>query len=342
MSFFLHAQVEDSPKLFADYPFLSDIYPDCTDLEFQAITSSVFVWIYVSDGSLYFQDGNLFCTEIGDRDCRELYGLHDMPTVVESCTEGPLSPADTLSVAEVEVELRITDSFIDDESGLLCANVATSGLSDVLSFQFQIETEIRPVSFTSNILDANTIVVADEDSLFVIKSLWIAGDLVPIQLENVDPLYTVCFDSEAAAGSYDFTLRNTERLFSQFVVREESGDFMEIREVTLSGNVVVENNDSGSENDPNEESSEEGDEEGVSSIEEAFIVFPWLRDLDVCGSVVTAYDTGNFTFVTIGSGESLVLYFEDGTFYCSNSATFDCLEFYELTDSTGMWECSEG
>ncbi len=363
ISCFLHAQIENSPQIFAEFPFLMDVYPDCTDIEFQVITSGIFVWIYVSDGSLYFQDGGLFCTGTGDRDCRELYGLFGSPTTTFNC-----NPA--MEQESSAVELLISDSFVDPDSDLLCANVTTSGTSDVLSFQFQLETAIKPVSFTSDILDASTIVVDDEDSLFVIKSLWIAGDLIPIQLENGDPIYTVCFDSGAAAGTYDFTLRDTDRLFSQFVVRDASGNFREIRDITVSGNVTVENDDtdntdenSESENemdedemnqdemdedaiDENEEEEEEGNDEsgseeteGVASIEEAFLLFPWLRDLEVCGRTVVSYASGNFTFVAIGTGENLEMYFEDGTFYCSNSATFNCLEFYGLSEPTGMWEC---
>ncbi len=355
-----------NPTIFDQFPFLLDNYEDCTDIEFQIITSGIFTFIYVSDGQLFFQDGRLFCTEVGDRDCRALYDLHGMPTVIEGCN----------IVDEVDdLALSISESFRDEASNAICVDVTTNGIEDLLSFQFQIESEIEPVSFSSNIVDESTIVVTEEDSLFVIKSLWIAGDLIPIQLSDTDPIYTVCFDSDTPPGEYGFNLRDTDRLFSQFVVREPTGSFREIRDIGLTGNLVIEE-DQGDGMDTDsmdmamnsmdmamdsmamdsmdmamdsmgmamdsmdmEAETEEEDPVMIGSINEAIEIYPWLEDIDLCGRDVIAYSFGEFTFVSISTGSELELFFEDGSFYCSNSDTFDCLDFYGLNQVVGAWEC---
>ncbi len=82
------------------------------------------------------------------------------------------------------------------------------------------------------------------------------------------------------------------------------------------------------------------DSNTMGSINEAIDIYPWLANLDVCRGTVIAYSFGEVTFVSIGTGSELELYFEDGTFYCSSSESFDCLAFYELDQTVGMWECT--
>jgi len=353
--------INTNPSIFEQFPFLIDDYEGCTDIEFQIITSGIFTFVYASDGVLFFEDGTLYCTEIGDRDCRALYNLYDMPTVIDSC--GVAKDEDKLTIV-------ISESYIDEEANTICANVTTNGIEDLLSFQFQIESELEPVSFVSNIVDESTIVVTDEDSLFVIKSLWIAGDLIPIQLSDTDPIYTVCFDRDIEAGVYGFILRDTERLFSQFVVRSSTGSFSEIRDIEVNGSIEIVGEDQsdgenmdGDQMDMDEEMDNdemdmdeemdndeidgdnmEGDQmdmnmDSVGIISEAFELFPWLQDIDVCGDTVASYSFGDFIFVSIGTSGDLDLYVEDGTFYCSNTESFDCLAFYELGQPADSWVC---
>jgi len=73
-------------------------------------------------------------------------------------------------------------------------------------------------------------------------------------------------------------------------------------------------------------------------------IYPWL-EMEVtqadCPSLqVTEYDLGAFTYVYISDGR---LFFQDGTFYCQTREDFDCLSFYNLTDSSisNSWNCGE-
>lgn len=78
---------------------------------------------------------------------------------------------------------------------------------------------------------------------------------------------------------------------------------------------------------------------------DVFGIYPWLTTLidrtDCNGALVEVFDLGNFAFVLISTKESEVLYFEDGTRYCTSSTTLDCQSFYGLTIPTTTWICGE-
>lgn len=81
--------------------------------------------------------------------------------------------------------------------------------------------------------------------------------------------------------------------------------------------------------------------------------FPWLDDLieveDCCtNNRVTQYLSGPFSFIYIEKegvclDEGNELYFQDGTFFCTEINDFDCLEAYGLTSDNAivLWECNQ-
>ena len=80
--------------------------------------------------------------------------------------------------------------------------------------------------------------------------------------------------------------------------------------------------------------------------------FPWLNNIintaDCCQNQnITAYQSGIFTFVYIEKGLDCgdiegELYFQDGTFYCTDVNGMDCRAAYGLTEdnATLLWECA--
>jgi len=77
---------------------------------------------------------------------------------------------------------------------------------------------------------------------------------------------------------------------------------------------------------------------------ELFNQYSFLNNLiDPCNcnnQVVTEYDLGPYAFISITTNGKLKLYFEDGTPYCNNSASYDCISAYGLGDNiTDVWEC---
>ncbi len=76
--------------------------------------------------------------------------------------------------------------------------------------------------------------------------------------------------------------------------------------------------------------------------EEFFETYPWLRTLvnvGNCNSVVRVYAYGNFEFVSVQHNEGTSLYFQDGTFYCSDGANYSCTGLYGLTTAIDEWRC---
>lgn len=79
--------------------------------------------------------------------------------------------------------------------------------------------------------------------------------------------------------------------------------------------------------------------------------FPWLDAVIAdrcCGdNEVILYEVGIFSYIFItGSvgcnGEHGRLYFEDGTPYCSDAASYDCRSAYNLSGGTLLWSCDGG
>ncbi len=95
-------------------------------------------------------------------------------------------------------------------------------------------------------------------------------------------------------------------------------------------------------------------DEDCDSSEEAnwveFGPYNWINALDLeldCSSddmvEIVAYDMGAYSFVLIDDGSGLsLLYFEDGSIYCSDSQSFSCADFYGLGSGTAelLWSCA--
>lgn len=75
-----------------------------------------------------------------------------------------------------------------------------------------------------------------------------------------------------------------------------------------------------------------------------FSVYPWLNtlvDTSNCfeDNYVETYTQGIYTYLFVQSNGEGKLYFQDGTFYCSSTPTFDCLAAYYLEIPSRDWKC---
>ena len=98
--------------------------------------------------------------------------------------------------------------------------------------------------------------------------------------------------------------------------------------------------DNGSTNNGNTDN-EDMDNEGTSS--QVFTDFLWLSEHvqeDNCtDETITVYDAGAYNFVFIGNATDGTLYFQDGSFYCTSTPTYDCVQAYNLSTVIGTWSC---
>ena len=77
--------------------------------------------------------------------------------------------------------------------------------------------------------------------------------------------------------------------------------------------------------------------------DEIFEDFPFLTsvvDQNNCdGTVITVYEQGAFSFIHVQTNSEGVLYFQDGTRYCTDGNNFDCVEAYGFGAAIRTWEC---
>ncbi len=66
-----------------------------------------------------------------------------------------------------------------------------------------------------------------------------------------------------------------------------------------------------------------------------------LIDVNNCqGETVTVYSKDGYEFILIKDADGVErLYLEDGTFYCENSANYDCMVAYGFMEMLSYWEC---
>lgn len=94
------------------------------------------------------------------------------------------------------------------------------------------------------------------------------------------------------------------------------------------------------------ESEENSEDDGLSgSIDQALILFPFLKNLDInknCeAGQITEYEQDGFSFIYVSIGENAQLYLDDGTFYCQDSESTNCRVLYSLNNDliTNNWSC---
>lgn len=82
---------------------------------------------------------------------------------------------------------------------------------------------------------------------------------------------------------------------------------------------------------------------GDNNMDPIFTDFSWLSDLvdpNNCSTVnITVYQSGIFQFVYIETSTSSILYFQDGTLYCTDAPNYDCRAAYSLTTIADTWGC---
>jgi len=76
-----------------------------------------------------------------------------------------------------------------------------------------------------------------------------------------------------------------------------------------------------------------------------FQQYPWLEGVvdnqNCAGTSVTTYSSGIYEFLYVETTDGGVLYFQDGTLYCTDSQNFNCVAAYGLTDVSATWNCDQ-
>jgi len=66
-----------------------------------------------------------------------------------------------------------------------------------------------------------------------------------------------------------------------------------------------------------------------------------LVDTNNCGDAsISLYDGGGYYFIYVQTESGNKLYYQDGTFYCSDAPGYSCRTLYRLTNADLVWNCS--
>ncbi len=82
-----------------------------------------------------------------------------------------------------------------------------------------------------------------------------------------------------------------------------------------------------------------------TSDNQVFVDYPWLsEEIDKATCTVngiSVYKSGRYNFIYAHKENGGTLYFEDGTFYCEQTPSYDCLSAYSLKNPDHVWTCSQ-
>jgi len=85
---------------------------------------------------------------------------------------------------------------------------------------------------------------------------------------------------------------------------------------------------------------------GGGADNEVFKDFPFLSTLintsDCDGTTVSVYTQGSYSYIHVETATEAILYFQDGTKYCTDSANFSCVTAYGFGPAAQVWECESG
>jgi len=101
----------------------------------------------------------------------------------------------------------------------------------------------------------------------------------------------------------------------------------------------------GSTDNEDNENENNGNTDNDTASSPVFTDYLWLSEHvqeDNCtDETITVYDAGAHNFVFIGNAASGTLYFQDGSFYCTSTPTYDCVQAYNLSTIIGTWSCGD-
>ena len=78
---------------------------------------------------------------------------------------------------------------------------------------------------------------------------------------------------------------------------------------------------------------------------QVFTDYPWLEetiDKEECViEAISTYKSGSFNFIYTYKKDGGILYFEDGTFICEQTANYNCIPAYRLENFKNVWTCPQ-
>jgi len=321
---------------------------------------------------LYFENGSLFCSNSSTFDCVVAYSLQETDIGLEyGCMEMEEESGLDLMCIETNV-LFSNNGFVSASVGELVANFEdylTAIEIDTLLLTIDGEFEGglmiisggRLPSFTFQVPSANLfslveyqlesaaygtcggqLLVADVN---LPSTLCMSQDLLSGSSLSVTDIVPEISELLQNLGSLELKLFQEDLLETYLITSDAQQVNVQgvLEEGTVSYTLSLPNSIPVCDGfflydkeEVDEETDEEESEEEMSADDIIFEKYPWLSmllDPGTCESGrVTEYDLEAYTFLMVETSASSILYFQDGTLYCTNSPTYDCLAAYNLSE----------
>lgn len=296
-------------EIFEDYQWLNNILDtnNCEGTSVTVYSTGAFKYLFVETpdgGALYFQDGTYYCTERTNFNCVEAYGLTN---IIASWSCG------------VSQEISgCTDSQ--------ATNYNPNATIDDGSCQFETSnTVFRDYPWLGSIIDQNNC----EGTSATVYSTG-TFEYLFVETQDGGALYFqdgtyYCTERANFNCVEAYGLTNAIDSWACGTLQEIAG-CTDDKAINYNPNATIDN--------------ETCIYDNVDSVFEEYTWLNTVVDVSYCeGTSITVYTTGTFNYLFVETPESGSLYFQDGTYYCTERANFNCVNAYGLTEVTDTWTC---
>jgi len=313
--------IDNNAQIFTTYPWVNNYFnnANCNGESVSVYNSGNYNYILIqngSEGKLYFEDGTFYCNQTSSFSCLDAYGLTNA-TQTWNCGGGNPTPAPTISgCTDATATNYNASATVYDGS---CQYQTTNTNSSAFTSYSWLNTYVN-----QNNCNGETVTVYDAGSY----------DFILIQNGNEAKLYFedgtfYCSETASFSCVTAYGLNNVAQTWTCGNSAPSVSGCMDASATNYNAAATV---DDGS-----------CQYQTTNTNSSAFTSYSWLStyvNQNNCnGEKITVYDAGSYDFILIQNGNESKLYFEDGTFYCSETASFSCITAYGLNNIAQTWTC---
>ena len=316
--------------LFYDFPWLSTLVNqnDCTNesiIRYDAGSYSFILIMKGDEGELYYQDGTFYCNQTPSYSCVEAYGLTNINRNW-SCGENSIATDPVSGCTDTSALNFNVLATVDDGS---CAHDPISGCTDSSATNYNSSATVD-----DGLCEYDPILGCTDSSATNYNS--------SATVDNGSCEYPPACNCNCYTGTFFYEDCGEE---NYYFIRLEDGrildpyfdeDFYPVEGQQIYFDYEI--NDSIT--TPCSIAENPVNITCFQNSVDIFVQYPWLNNhIDQSNCLgerinVYAYPNANFKFITITNSTNTTLFYQDGTFYCT-----DCIKLYNLSEVIESWQC---